>query len=61
VWAPAKGRSGGGLVIADAGDGWEDPELQRFGVRWSGDELVVEKEGDGPERAVEYAVRVRGV
>ncbi|WP_172384478.1 glycoside hydrolase family 31 protein [Streptomyces sp. MNP-20] len=62
VWAPAKGRTGGGLVIADPGDGWDEPELQRYGVRWSGDELLVEREGEkGGGYPVEHPVRIRGL
>ncbi|MGX1310841.1 alpha-glucosidase [Streptomyces calvus] len=61
VWAPARGRTGGGLVVPDAGDGWDEPEIERYTVRWSGPRIVVEREcGDGvgePSRPV----RVRGL
>ncbi|WP_269440030.1 glycoside hydrolase family 31 protein, partial [Streptomyces clavuligerus] len=33
VWAPAGGRRGGGLVVPDAGDGWERAEVERYTVR----------------------------
>ncbi|AZM52052.1 glycosyl hydrolase [Streptomyces sp. WAC 01529] len=59
VWAPAAGRTGGGLVIADAGDGWEEPEVERFTTRWSGGRVVVEREGGGVARG--RPVRVRGL
>ncbi|WP_030789335.1 glycoside hydrolase family 31 protein [Streptomyces sp. NRRL S-920] len=58
VWAPAVGRTGGGPVIADAGDGWEEPEVERFTTRWSGGRVVVERDGGG---AVRWPVRVRGL
>ncbi|MEU9355563.1 glycoside hydrolase family 31 protein [Streptomyces griseoloalbus] len=61
VWAPDRGRTGGGLVVPDAGDGWEEPEIERYTVRWSGPRIVVEREcADGvgePSRPV----RVRGL
>ncbi|GLF96479.1 TIM-barrel domain-containing protein [Streptomyces yaizuensis] len=33
VWTPVGGRRGGGLVVPDAGDGWERPEVERYTVR----------------------------
>ncbi len=36
VWAPAPGRSGGGLVVRDPGDGWAEAELERYVARWEG-------------------------
>ncbi|MDT9686246.1 glycoside hydrolase family 31 protein [Streptomyces sp. TRM76323] len=62
VWAPAPGRSGGGLTVRDAGDGWEQAEVERYVSRWEGDEVRVERVTDegavtvGPE-----GVRVRGL
>ncbi|NLU71068.1 glycoside hydrolase family 31 protein [Streptomyces sp. HNM0574] len=56
VWAPAPGRTGSGLVIADAGDGWEHADPERFTVRLHGGEPVVVREAGGP---VGYRVRVR--
>lgn len=66
VWAPAHGRTGGGLRVRDAGDGWERPAIERFTSRWSGADVVVERVEDesakgGAPRDVGCAVRVRGV
>ncbi|GGX33680.1 glycosyl hydrolase [Streptomyces malachitofuscus] len=61
VWAPARGRSGGGLAVPDAGDGWEEPEVERYTVRWSGPRIVVEREGEDGVGVPAYPVRVRGL
>ncbi|MGA4847594.1 glycoside hydrolase family 31 protein [Streptomyces sp. G5(2025)] len=62
VWAPAEGRTGGGLVVADVGDGWEKAEIERFTTRWSGRRVVVERDGGGGGGgAPERPVRVRGL
>ncbi|MGX1268662.1 glycoside hydrolase family 31 protein [Streptomyces phaeoluteigriseus] len=62
VWAPARGRTGGGLVVRDAGDGWEEPEIERYVARWDGDRgVVVEREGEDGAREPSYPVRVRGL
>ncbi|MFD5271269.1 glycoside hydrolase family 31 protein [Streptomyces sp. NPDC058335] len=62
VWAPARGRTGGGLVVRDAGDGWEEPEIERYVARWDGDRgVVVEREGEDGVREPSYPVRVRGL
>ncbi|MFJ5046124.1 glycoside hydrolase family 31 protein [Streptomyces sp. NPDC088719] len=58
VWAPAPGRTGGGLVVRDAGDGWAEAEVERYVTRWEGDRVVVER--DGTEGGVGCPVRVRG-
>ncbi|MFH9296470.1 glycoside hydrolase family 31 protein [Streptomyces sp. NPDC017520] len=58
VWAPAPGRTGGGLVVRDAGDGWAEAEVERYVSRWEGDRVVVER--DGTEGGVDCPVRVRG-
>lgn len=62
VWAPAPGRTGGGLVVRDAGDGWEQPEIERFVARWVGGRVVVERDGraaeDTGEAAGEVGLRV---
>ncbi|MEN8652723.1 glycoside hydrolase family 31 protein [Streptomyces sp. 21So2-11] len=58
VWAPAAGRTGGGLVVRDAGDGWEPAEVERFTTRVHEGRVVVEREGGGE---VGLPVRVRGV
>ncbi|MFJ4714860.1 glycoside hydrolase family 31 protein [Streptomyces sp. NPDC088785] len=59
VWAPAPGRTGGGVFAGDV-DGCEEPEMERFRVYRSGDRVVVEAEaeGGGPPRR---PVRVRGL
>ncbi|MFE5524080.1 glycoside hydrolase family 31 protein [Streptomyces virginiae] len=44
VWAPARGRTGGGVVIRDPGPGFEPGEVERYTVRWVGDAVVVEDE-----------------
>ncbi|GGT20317.1 glycoside hydrolase family 31 protein [Streptomyces chromofuscus] len=59
VWAPARGRTGAGLVVPDAGDGWEEPEVERYVSRWAGSRVVVEREGGGGEPP--HPVRVRGL
>ncbi|NED01421.1 glycosyl hydrolase [Streptomyces sp. SID6648] len=59
VWAPAPGRTGGGLVVRDAGDGWAEAEVERYATRWEGGRVVVER--DGGEGEVDCRVRVRGV
>ncbi|MZD09911.1 glycosyl hydrolase [Streptomyces sp. SID5785] len=62
VWAPARGTTGGGVVVADAGDGWEEPPAERFRTRWSEGRVVVEADGaEGTTGALPYPVRVRGV
>ncbi|WP_406345436.1 TIM-barrel domain-containing protein [Streptomyces sp. NBC_00648] len=61
VWAPAAGRTGGGLVVRDAGDGWGQPVVERFTTRTAGGRVVVERITDeGATRELGYAVRVRG-
>ena len=52
VWAPARGRTGGGVRISDGG------ETERFAVRWEGDVVRVAAE-DGT--AVQAGVTVRGL
>ncbi|MER5380389.1 TIM-barrel domain-containing protein [Streptomyces sp. NPDC002688] len=59
AWAPARGRTGGGLVVPDAGDGWEEPEIERYVTRWEGDKVVVRRAGEGPGEPP-YPVRVLG-
>jgi alpha-glucosidase len=61
MWAPARGRTGGGLVVPDAGEGWEEPEIERYTVRWSGPRIVVEREGEDGGVEPSCPVRVRGV
>ncbi|WP_329330023.1 TIM-barrel domain-containing protein [Streptomyces luteogriseus] len=59
VWAPVPGRTGGGLVVPDRGDGWDEPEIERYTARWTGSRVVVEREGEDGG-APSYPVRVRG-
>ncbi|MEV4685612.1 glycoside hydrolase family 31 protein [Streptomyces kurssanovii] len=61
VWAPAAGRRGGGLVVRDAGDGWAEPEIERYTSRLSGGRVVVERATDDGQSVVEGPVRVRGL
>lgn len=58
VWAPAPGRTGGGLLICDEGDGWEEPRIEHFAARLVGGRVVVEREGADE---VGYPVRVLGL
>lgn len=60
VWAPARGRTGRGLVVPDAGEGWEEPETERYVSRRSGRRVVVEREGEGGAAEPPYPVRIRG-
>ncbi|MEV7324902.1 glycoside hydrolase family 31 protein [Streptomyces sp. NPDC093970] len=61
VWAPARGRSGGGMFVPDAGDGRDEPEVERFVARWEGRRVVVRRQGDGGVSEAPYPVRVRGL
>ncbi|MER7102389.1 glycoside hydrolase family 31 protein [Streptomyces humidus] len=61
VWAPARGRRGGGLVVREAGDGGEEPRTERYVTRWEGLRIVVEREGEDGVRAPSHPVRVRGL
>ncbi|MGW3669216.1 glycoside hydrolase family 31 protein [Streptomyces sp. NPDC005141] len=60
AWAPARGRSGDGLFVPDAGDGWVEPEVERYVTRWEGDEVVVRRAGEDLGEPP-YPVRVRGL
>ncbi|PAU44518.1 hypothetical protein, partial [Streptomyces albireticuli] len=55
--APAAGRTGGGVLIPDGGEGRESPEVVRFTTRLRDGVVTVEQEG---AREVGYPVRVRG-
>ncbi|GAB2631710.1 glycoside hydrolase family 31 protein [Streptomyces capparidis] len=57
VWAPEPGDVGGGSLAVDAGDGWAEPAVERFAVRWDGGRVVVEREGSA---GAGYPVRLRG-
>ncbi|MFC8277508.1 TIM-barrel domain-containing protein [Streptomyces sp. NPDC057271] len=61
VWAPAAGRTGGGLVVRDTGDGWEAAEIERYASRLVGGRVVVERVTDEGSVEVGLPVRVRGV
>ncbi|WP_043683193.1 glycoside hydrolase family 31 protein [Streptomyces xylophagus] len=61
VWAPARGRTGGGLVVPDAGDGGDEPEIERYVARWEGRRVVVERELEDGVRTPSHPVRVRGL
>ncbi|WP_046731998.1 glycoside hydrolase family 31 protein [Streptomyces humi] len=61
VWAPVRGRTGGGLVVPDAGDGWDEPELERYVTRWEGRRVVVRREGENGVSEPSRPVRVRGL
>ncbi|MFD5311251.1 glycoside hydrolase family 31 protein [Streptomyces ardesiacus] len=61
VWAPARGRTGGGLVVPDAGDGWVEPEIERYVCRWEGRRVVVERSGEDGVGEPSRPVRVRGL
>ncbi|MFH9014594.1 glycoside hydrolase family 31 protein [Streptomyces sp. NPDC017943] len=60
VWAPARGRTGGGLVVPDGGDGWDEPEIRRCTARWVGPRVVVEWQGGEGGGEPPFPVRVRG-
>ncbi|MEU9988119.1 TIM-barrel domain-containing protein [Streptomyces sp. NPDC048045] len=64
VWAPARGRTGGGLVVPDTGQGRDDPAIERYTARLQGTEVVVTREPEGREGGAAeppYPVRVRGL
>jgi alpha-glucosidase len=61
AWAPEPGRAGGGLVVADAGDGWDEPEVERYVTRWKKRRVVVERERSHGRGEPAYPVRVRGL
>jgi alpha-glucosidase len=60
VWAPAPGRTGGGLVVPDAGDGWDEPGIERYTVRRQGRQVVVEQDRDGSCGPPARRLRIRG-
>ncbi|MFB7591855.1 glycoside hydrolase family 31 protein [Streptomyces sp. NPDC056169] len=61
VWAPAAGRTGGGLVVRDTGDGWEPAEIERYQSRLVDGRVVVERVTDAGVEPVGLPVRVRGL
>ncbi|KOV39538.1 glycoside hydrolase family 31 protein [Streptomyces sp. MMG1064] len=44
VWAPARGRTGGGVVVRDPGPGFGAGVVERYTSRWAGKTVVVEDE-----------------
>ncbi|MFF8276100.1 glycoside hydrolase family 31 protein [Streptomyces lateritius] len=63
VWAPAAGRTGGGLVVRDTEDGWRPGEIERYATRLVDGRVLVERvtdEGSG-EVGTGVRVRVRGL
>ncbi|MFI8828898.1 glycoside hydrolase family 31 protein [Streptomyces sp. NPDC053431] len=60
VWAPAAGRTGGGLVVRDTGDGWEPAEIERYQSRLVDGRVVVERVTDEGATEPDLPVRVRG-
>lgn len=60
AWAPSPGRTGGGLVVPDPGDGWLPAEVERYTSRLRGTEVRVERVTDGGPVAPRWPVRVRG-
>ncbi|MET9079601.1 glycoside hydrolase family 31 protein [Streptomyces sp. NPDC004232] len=61
VWAPARGRTGGGLVVPYAGDGVEEPEVERYVARRQGRSVVVTREREDGSAEPPCPVRVRGL
>ncbi|MET9957127.1 glycoside hydrolase family 31 protein [Streptomyces sp. NPDC006339] len=61
VWAPPAGRTGGGLVVRDAGDGWEQAEIERYQSRRVDGRVVVERVTDEGTEEPGLPVRVRGL
>ncbi|MGW2273828.1 glycoside hydrolase family 31 protein [Streptomyces yangpuensis] len=57
VWAPARGRTGGGVVVRDPGPGFGAGRVERYTSRWAGEGVAVEDEAG---LAVEGVV-VRGL
>ncbi|WP_338776326.1 TIM-barrel domain-containing protein [Streptomyces sp. DG1A-41] len=60
VWAPTRGRTGGGLVVPDGDEAWDEPEIERYTARWMGSRVVVEREGEDGGGEPSHPVRVRG-
>ncbi|UFR05765.1 glycoside hydrolase family 31 protein [Streptomyces sp. Go40/10] len=61
VWAPARGRTGSGLVVPDPGDGWDEPEIERYVARRQGGRVVVTRDREDGVTAPPYPVRLRGL
>ncbi|MFE3634041.1 TIM-barrel domain-containing protein [Streptomyces sp. NPDC059168] len=61
VWAPARGWTGGGLVVRDVGDGWDEAEIERYAARRQGRRVVVTREREDGVAEPPHPVRVRGL
>ncbi|MFJ9562885.1 glycoside hydrolase family 31 protein [Streptomyces fuscichromogenes] len=61
VWAPVRGRTGGGLFVPDAGDGWDEPEIERYVARWEGRRVVVRRDDESGVSKPSRPVLVRGL
>ncbi|MFJ7149744.1 glycoside hydrolase family 31 protein [Streptomyces sp. NPDC100445] len=61
AWAPARGRTGGGLVVPDADGGRDAPGIERCVARRHGDRVVVTLEGEDGAGEPPWPVRVRGL
>ncbi|MER6074998.1 TIM-barrel domain-containing protein [Streptomyces sp. NPDC001817] len=61
VWAPARGRTGGGLVVPDTGDAWDEPEIERYVARRQGPRVVVTRHREDGSAEPPHPVRVRGL
>jgi alpha-glucosidase len=61
VWAPARGRSGSGVVVPDPGAGWAEAVTERYVTRWKGRKVVVRRDGDDSKDEPTYPVRLRGL
>ncbi|MCG0063747.1 glycoside hydrolase family 31 protein [Streptomyces tricolor] len=61
VWAPARGRTGYGVVVPDPGDGGDEPEIERYMARRQGGRVVVTRDREDGVAEPPYPVRVRGL
>jgi alpha-glucosidase len=61
AWAPAYGRTGGGVLVEDTGHGWTAPEVERYVTRRGGKRVIVAREGGEGPRETSRPVRIRGL
>ncbi|MFJ4328727.1 glycoside hydrolase family 31 protein [Streptomyces tricolor] len=61
VWAPARGRTGYGVVVPDPGDGGGEPEIERYVARRQGGRVVVTRDREDGVAEPPHPVRVRGL